>query len=38
MRKILSFLILALALALSLPALAENVLYTGMVTRAMTIR
>ena len=38
MKKILSFLMLALALALSLPALAENVLYTGMVTRAMTIR
>ena len=38
MKKILSFLMLALALALSLPALAEDVLYTGMVTRAMTIR
>ena len=38
MKKILSFLMLALALALSLPALAENVLYTGMVTRTMTIR
>lgn len=38
MKKILSFLMLALALAISLPALAENVLYTGMVTRAMTIR
>ena len=38
MKKILSCLMLALALALSLPALAEDVLYTGMVTRAMTIR
>lgn len=37
-KKILSFLMLALALAAALPVLAETVLYTGMVTRAMTIR
>lgn len=36
MKKILSFLILLLALAL--PAAAENILYTGSVTRTMTIR
>lgn len=36
MKKILSFLILLLALAL--PAAAENILYTGSVTRAMTMR
>ena len=38
MKKILSFLILALVLVMGVPALAENILYTGMVTKAMTIR
>ncbi|MED9822222.1 MAG: VanW family protein [Christensenellales bacterium] len=36
MKKVIS--VLALALAVSLPALAEETLYTGSVTKAMTIR
>lgn len=36
MKKVIS--VLALALAVSLPALAEEALYTGSVTKAMTIR
>ena len=38
MKKIFSLLMLALVLAISLPALAEEVLYTGMVTKKMTMR
>ena len=38
MKKMLAFVLLALALAASLPALAEDILYTGLITRAMTIR
>ena len=38
MRKIVSFLILAALLASSAMALAEEILYTGAVTKAMTVR
>ena len=38
MKKIISFLILALLLAMCLPAAAQEILYTGSVTKAMTIR
>ena len=38
MKKIISFLILAALLASSAAALAEEILYTGAVTKAMTVR
>ena len=38
MKKIISFLILAALLASSAAALAQEILYTGAVTKAMTVR